>query len=369
DSGGARLHAQRALGAIGRDIGGSDIDPNRAVHIGDEGFAHAEIQRDVLAGRDAHAEIGGGLEPIVPPAAGNVHFVTFIEKAMMVALSVVLTESAVIPNAQRCVPASTPVRHHDNVGGINDAQRLTAAQRSALHIELRRVRATARQFHGDVIAWTRFDAQLADEIVNGDRIAFQDVSRSLRSERNRHHEEDGNERQRASDHSGSTRSWIKLDSGTRPRVAAFTLMKDWLVWFLLAIGLFVGEMFTAGFWLACLAVGAAVAGVVGLIPGLGFVSQGLAFAVASIVSMAGLRPRLMHLLQLGPGSDLRTGVDALLGKTGIVTERIGPGSAGRVKVDGEDWRGASSDATVIEPGTPVTIIQVDGTTLLVEKEL
>src|SRR6266403_3881141 len=103
-------------------------------------------------------------------------------------------------------------------------------------------------------------------------------------------------------------------------------MKDWLVWFLLAIGLFVGEMFTAGFWLACLAVGAAVAGVVGLIPGLGFVTQGVAFAVSSIVSMAGLRPRLMHLLQLGPGSELRTGVDALLGKTGTVTERIGPRS-------------------------------------------
>jgi membrane protein implicated in regulation of membrane protease activity len=77
----------------------------------------------------------------------------------------------------------------------------------------------------------------------------------------------------------------------------------------------------------------------------------------------------MHLLQLGPGSELRTGVDALLGKTGIVTERIGPGGAGRVKVDGEDWRGASSDATVIEPGTQVTVIQVDGTTLMVEKEM
>ncbi len=127
-------------------------------------------------------------------------------------------------------------------------------------------------------------------------------------------------------------------------------MEDWLLWFLLAIALFVGEMFTAGFWLACLAVGAAVAGVVGLIPGLGFVPQGVAFAAASVVSMAGLRPRLMHYFQLGPGSELRTGVDA-------------------VKVDGEDWRGASSDATVLEPGTQVTIIQVDGTTLMVEKEL
>ena len=33
------------------------------------------------------------------------------------------------------------------------------------------------------------------------------------------------------------------------------------------------------------------------------------------------------------------------------------------------WRGASSDATVLEPGTQVTVIQVDGTTLMVEKEL
>src|SRR6266576_2955274 len=125
---------------------------------------------------------------------------------------------------------------------------------------------------------------------------------------------------------------------------SFDSMEDWLLWFLLAIALFVGEMFTAGFWLACLAVGAAVAGVVGL------------------------RPRLMHYFQLGPGSELRTGVDALLGKTGTVTERIAPGLTGRVKVEGEDWRGASSDATVLEPGTQVTIIQVDGTTLMVEKE-
>lgn len=160
-----------------------------------------------------------------------------------------------------------------------------------------------------------------------------------------------------------------LDSGTGVRVAALNHMEDWLIWFLAAIALLVAEMFTAGFWVACLAVGAAVAGLVALVPGLGIVTQGIAFALSSLASMAGLRPRLMHYFQLGPGSDLRTGVDALLGKTGIVTERIVPGGAGRVKVEGEDWRGASSDATVLEPGTPVTIIQVDGTTLVVEKEL
>lgn len=156
----------------------------------------------------------------------------------------------------------------------------------------------------------------------------------------------------------------------RVRVALFDLMEDWLIWFLGAIALFVAEMFTAGFWLACLGVGAVVAGMLALIPGLGPAVQGIAFAASSLLSMAGLRPRLLYYFQLGPGSAVRTGVDALLGKTALVTERIGPGGGtGRVKVDGEDWRGQSADATVIEPGTYVTIIQVDGTTLLVEKEL
>ena len=160
-----------------------------------------------------------------------------------------------------------------------------------------------------------------------------------------------------------------LDSGTTVRVAAFDIMEDWLVWFLAAIALLVGEMFTAGFWLACLAAGAAVAGVVALIPGLGAISQGIAFTVSSVLSMGALRPKLMQYFQLGPGSELRTGVDALLGKTGIVTEQIGPGLPGRVKVDGEDWRGAATDAAVIEPGTKIMVIQVDGTTLVVEREL
>ena len=146
-------------------------------------------------------------------------------------------------------------------------------------------------------------------------------------------------------------------------------MQDWLIWFLAAIALFVAEMFTAGFWLACLAVGAGVAGIAALIPGLGPAIQGVVFAGSSLVSMAGLRPRLMQYFQLGPGSDVRTGVDALLGKTAIVTERIEPVTgAGRVKVNGEDWRGASADGAAIEPGTKVMVIQVDGTTLMVEKE-
>jgi membrane protein implicated in regulation of membrane protease activity len=116
-------------------------------------------------------------------------------------------------------------------------------------------------------------------------------------------------------------------------------------------------------------VGCVAAGLVGLVPFAGLTLQTIAFAATSLGSMIGLRPLMLRRFQLGPGSGVRTGVDALLGKTGVVLERIGPRSQqGRVKVEGEDWRGASVDDTVLEPGTRVTVIQVDGTTLMVEKE-
>ncbi|HEV8303680.1 MAG TPA: NfeD family protein [Gemmatimonadales bacterium] len=146
-------------------------------------------------------------------------------------------------------------------------------------------------------------------------------------------------------------------------------MEDWLIWFLSAVVLIVAEMFTTGFWMACLAVGCVAAGLVGLVPFAGAALQTIAFAATSLASMIGLRPLMMRHFQLGPGAGVRTGVDALLGKTGVVLERVGPkAQQGRVKVEGEDWRGASVDDAVLEPGTRVTVIQVDGTTLVVEKE-
>src|SRR2546425_7562385 len=109
-------------------------------------------------------------------------------------------------------------------------------------------------------------------------------------------------------------------------------MPDWLIWFLASVALLVAEKFTAGFWLTCLAVGAFVAGVVALIPGFGLATEGIAFAVSSVASMAGLRPRPMHYFQLGPGSPLRTRVDAPPRQTAIVAERDGPGTTRRPEV-------------------------------------
>lgn len=146
-------------------------------------------------------------------------------------------------------------------------------------------------------------------------------------------------------------------------------MDAWLVWFVAAVALLIAEMFTGGFWLACVAIGCAVAGLVGLVPFTGPITQILTFAAASLLSMVGLRPALTRRFLPSGATALRTGIDALLGKSGYVTERIAPGHrTGRVVVEGEDWRGISLDDSVLEPGTRVSVVHVDGTTLTVERE-
>jgi membrane protein implicated in regulation of membrane protease activity len=139
------------------------------------------------------------------------------------------------------------------------------------------------------------------------------------------------------------------------------------VWFVAALLLFVAEMIAPGFWLLSVAVGALAAGLVALVlPGV--LAPALTFAAGTLLSLLGIRPFLLRHLH-PTGSELRTNVDALAGKLGIVSERIDPGTGkGRVLVEGEDWRAAALMDVPLEPGTRVMIVRVEGATLYVDKE-
>ena len=144
-------------------------------------------------------------------------------------------------------------------------------------------------------------------------------------------------------------------------------MEAWQVWLIAALALLVSEMFSGDFWLTCLAVGCIAAGGVGLLP-FGLPLQILAFAGGSLLSLVSLRPFLLRRLRVGHDV-VKTNAAALPGKVGTVTARIGgAGDVGRALVEGEDWRVTSSDNMPIEAGTRVMVLQVDGSTLVVEKE-
>lgn len=144
-------------------------------------------------------------------------------------------------------------------------------------------------------------------------------------------------------------------------------MHEWQVWLVAALLLFVAEMIAPGFWLLSVAVGALGAGLVALVlPGV--LAPALTFAAGTLLSLLGIRPFLLRHLH-PTGSEIKTNVDALAGKLGIVSERIDPGTGkGRVVVEGEDWRAAALMDVPLEPGTRVMVVRVEGATLYVDKE-
>ncbi len=144
-------------------------------------------------------------------------------------------------------------------------------------------------------------------------------------------------------------------------------MHQWQAWLVAALLLSVAEMVAPGFWLLSVAAGCLVAGVVSLVAP-GVLVPVVSFAAGALLSLVGVRPFLLTYLH-PRSSAIKTNVDALAGKVGIVSERIDPGTGkGRVLVEGEDWRAASLMDTALEPGTRVMVVRVEGATLYVDEE-
>src|SRR2546430_10921386 len=128
-------------------------------------------------------------------------------------------------------------------------------------------------------------------------------------------------------------------------------MHEWQVWLVAALLLVVAEMLAPGFWLLSVAVGCLAAGVVSLVVP-GPIVPALSFAAGTLLSLVGIRPFLLRRLHPS-GSAIRTNVDALAGKVGIVSEPVDPVTGkGRVLVEGEDWRAAGRIGAPRPPPPP-----------------
>ena len=140
-------------------------------------------------------------------------------------------------------------------------------------------------------------------------------------------------------------------------------MAAWLVWAIAALLLAVGEIFTPGlFFLGPIAVGAVAAAFISL-AGPAIWVQLLAFAGAAFISLAFLRPIARAHLSMPPA--LRTGTAALQGARATVLQRVDQ-NGGRVKIGGEEWSArAYMPDQVLEPGTSVEVVKIEGATALV----
>ena len=144
-------------------------------------------------------------------------------------------------------------------------------------------------------------------------------------------------------------------------------MEPWMIWIVVAIVLAIVEIFTPSFFALCLSGGALLAaGAAGL--GLGPSGQLIAFAVGATLAFVFVRPVMVRYFMKKGGEAVATGVDALIGRMGKVSEAIEPqDSRGRVAIDGDDWKAVSVSGEPIAFGEFVEIVRVDSATLFVKK--
>jgi membrane protein implicated in regulation of membrane protease activity len=140
-------------------------------------------------------------------------------------------------------------------------------------------------------------------------------------------------------------------------------MPAWLAWSIAAALLAVGEIFTPGlFFLGPVAL-AAVAGAVAAAVGAAVWLQLVIFIAGSLASLGLLRPVARAHLRM-PAA-IRTGAAALEGAHAVVLQRVDR-DGGRVRIGGEEWSArAYMPDQVIEPGSRVEVMKIEGATALV----
>lgn len=143
-------------------------------------------------------------------------------------------------------------------------------------------------------------------------------------------------------------------------------MEIWHIWVIIALVFVIVEMFTTGFAVMCISFGCLFgAGASALDWDIKW--QLLVFAVGTALAFLTVRP-LVYKFFYKKGQEVKTNVDALVGRRAIVTERIeGELHAGRVKVDGDDWKAVSTDTEPIEVGEAVEITAINSVILTVKK--
>lgn len=133
-------------------------------------------------------------------------------------------------------------------------------------------------------------------------------------------------------------------------------MEIYQYWLIAAILLVIFEICSATFGAICFAIGA---GFSALAAGLGanLTWQIVIFAAVSLLTFVFLRPFMLKFMDR-KSKDVKTNADALIGRRGIVSERIDAEQhTGRVAIDGDDWKAVSEDGSVIEKGASVEIVK------------
>jgi len=141
-------------------------------------------------------------------------------------------------------------------------------------------------------------------------------------------------------------------------------MEEWHILITIGIVAFIIEIFTAGFISGSIGIGFLFAAI-GNYLGLETKWQILLFAFGIGLTFFLIRP---IIIKYGfRKNKVKTNQDALIDKTGIVTQEINHHkNTGRVKIDGDDWRASTEKSKIIKVGTTVKVVSIDSIILFVK---
>ena len=138
----------------------------------------------------------------------------------------------------------------------------------------------------------------------------------------------------------------------------------WQIWAVIAIVCLILELSSGDFFIICFSIGAVFA-IISAVLGLSIYWQIFIFAVFSLLSVIFVRPvALRYLHKNEPNKP--SNADALLGRTGKVTETIKAKGNGYVQIDGDMWKAVSQSDSDIAEGETVRVIGRESTIITVE---
>ena len=142
----------------------------------------------------------------------------------------------------------------------------------------------------------------------------------------------------------------------------YFLSNMWQIWAVIAVICLILELSSGDYFIICFSIGAVFA-LISAVVGLSIYWQIFIFAVFSLLSVLFVRPVALRWLHKNEPNK-PSNADALLGRTGKVTEAISIGNSGYVQIDGDMWKAVSS--TDIPIGTTVRVIGRESTIVTVE---
>lgn len=139
----------------------------------------------------------------------------------------------------------------------------------------------------------------------------------------------------------------------------------WQIWLIISGICFIVEMATVGFFIFWFGIGAILSMFVSMVCPENIFLQSVIFIVSSVILLFLTKPLVDKFTK--KDKKLETNAFSIIGKKGVVIQDINSTyGIGQIKVSGEVWSAKTLNNTIIEKGTEIEIIKIEGVKAVVK---